>query len=310
MKVYKSFDKIPYIKNTILTVGTFDGVHLGHQFIINKLLNEGLKNNLRTVVLTIDPHPRLVIQPKDGKEVKLLTDIFERITLFERFGVENLVIIPFSYEFSRTSPEDFVRNYLNKIGFSKILIGHDHMFGRDRTGNFDLLKTLSNELDFEIERFEALTINNETISSTKIRDALSQGNIAKANSMLGYYYFVTGIVISGDKRGTTIGFPTANIEIPANKQIPANGVYLVKSNINHHTYYGMANIGFRPTFTNSQKLSLEVHFFDFEGDLYGEKLTLEFIAYLREEKKFKEVNDLIEQLKNDQKRSLELIKNF
>ncbi len=310
MKVYRSFDNVPYFKNTILTVGTFDGVHLGHQFIINKLLNDGIKNNLRTMILTIDPHPRLIIKPKDGKEIKLLTDINERITLFERFGVENLVIIPFDYNFSRTSPEDFVRNYLNKIGFSKILIGHDHMFGRDREGNEDLLKALSGELNFEIEKFDALTINNITISSTKIRNALSEGKLEDAKLMLGYNYFVRGKIIKGDNRGASLGFPTANFQISKNKQLPRNGVYLVKSIIDNNTVYGMANIGFKPTFKDDRKLTFEVHYLNFDGNLYNEVLVVEFLSYLREEKKFESINELVIQLENDKKKSLKMINSF
>jgi riboflavin kinase/FMN adenylyltransferase len=308
MKVYTSFDKIEYKENTILTVGTFDGVHKGHQMIINRLLQDADENGLRSVLVTIDPHPRIVLGKMDDNSKFLLTSMSERIELFERFGVDTLFIIPFTYEFSQLHPREFIRDYLvGKIGLKKMLIGHDHMFGKNREGNFELLTDLSKEFNFSIEKVNAFQYGELNISSTKIRDAINSHNIGLANEMLGYKYFVKGVVVEGDRRGRTLGFPTANIvSLDANKILPANGVYFVTFRMGKETYYGMANIGTRPTFTGNTDILLEVNIFDFDKDIYGASVSVEFNEFIRYEQKFSSVGELMEQIKLDKNKCLEL----
>lgn len=311
MKIFKTFDEIDYNKETILTVGTFDGVHIGHQFIIKKLIEIANTKNCRVLIITIDPHPQIVLKKPEQSPVKLLSIIDERLKLFERFGIENVLIIPFSYEFSRTSPEDFIRKYLNeKIGFSEILIGHDHMFGKDREGNVELLNELSKELNFEIQRIDALQLEEITVSSTKIRKALERNDIESANKMLGYHYFATGEVIKGQGRGRQLGYCTANVNISQHKQMPSNGVYLVKSMIDEIEVFGMANLGTRPTFTNDTVPTLEVNFFNFDKDIYNKVINVEFLQFLRMEQKFAGLDLFLEQLSKDKKNCEERIKNF
>jgi len=314
MNIYKSFDEIPYVKNTILTVGTFDGVHLGHRIIIEKLLSYSKNQNLRNLILTFDPHPQIVLKKKNKPELKLLSTIEERLELFERFGIENVLIIPFSKEFSKTSPEEFIVKYLNeKVGFSKILIGYDHLFGKNREGSIELLNKYCDELNFDIEKLSALRSENSNediiISSTKIRNALSEKNLSLANEYLGYNYFLKGKVTHGDKRGRTIGYPTANVSTQdPNKFIPAKGVYLVSTIIGDKKYFGMANLGNRPTFVDSKQTILEVNIFDFKEDIYDKIINVEFIEYIREERKFENREEIIRQLVLDEEKCRHMLK--
>ncbi len=312
MRIYKSFEEFNCNSSSILTVGTFDGVHLGHRIIIERLTELAKKNDLRSVIITFDPHPQSVLFNKHKDPIRLLTVVDERLKLFEYLGVNDVLIIPFSVEFSRIPPEVFIKEYLfNKVGMKKILIGYDHMFGKNRKGNVDLLKRLSNDLGFETEKIEPRKNNGVTISSTKIREAISRGRIEEANKMLGYYYYAKGTVVKGDKRGATLGYPTANVgDIPSVKLIPANGVYLVNSVIRGKKRYGMANIGTRPTFAGDSEPILEVHFFDFDGDIYGEILDVSFMAFLRFERKFSGAEALKKQLDEDKKECLKKIKRF
>lgn len=302
MNIYRTFNEIPYNPDTVLTVGTFDGVHLGHKLIIDKLLKISKIYNLRHVLITIDPHPQIVLQRPDKKPLSLLTTISERLRLFERFGIQNTLIIPFSKEFAQTSPDDFVRNYLIKIiGMKKMLIGYDHLFGKNREGNEELLKKLSEELSFDIEKLGPLQDKEVIISSTKIRDAICNKNIEFANEMLGYNYFVHGKILKGDGRGAKIGYPTANIYPDNNnKLLPSNGIYFVSAEINDKKYFGMAYIGTRPTFTQDTQPTLEVNFFDFEGNLYGTEIFVEFLNYIRDDKKFNNKDELIKEIQNDE----------
>lgn len=302
MNVYRSFDEVPYQKNTILTVGTFDGVHRGHQIIIKRLSDLAAQKDLRAMILTLDPHPQIVLSKSIEPNVKLLTDIDERLALFEEFNLPNVMVIPFDYEFSRTTPEDFLRKYIHeKIGVSDILIGYDHMFGKNREGDLNLLERLQNELDFNIERIEALGSNNVIISSTKIRQALQSRDLKTATEMLGYPYNVRGQVELGDQRGRKIGYPTANIRIPNKyKLVPKNGVYFVQVEMGEQSKFGMANIGTRPTFTNDNDATLEVNIFDFDRDIYNEYITVSFLNYIRDEQKFNGVDEIVNQLKRDE----------
>lgn len=312
MKIFRTIEEVENNSNTILTVGTFDGLHLGHQKLLEKLIYLAKKDGLRSMVITLDPHPQIVLK-KSGKEpIKLLTTINERLLLFEKFGLDSVNILPFTEEFSKLQPEDFVRDYLySKIGLKKLLIGYDHLFGKDRRGDAKLLDALSKELNFDVLTIEALQKEDVVVSSTKIRKALIEGKIELANSMLNYTYFVLGTVVKGDGRGRKIGFPTANI-IPENsyKLLPCRGVYLVSSIIEDKKYWGMANIGYRPTFTNSNELILEVHFFNFNQDIYYKKIKVEFYSFIREEKKFDSLENFLYQLKLDKQNCEEKLKMF
>ncbi len=313
IKVFRDIDNVEFNKNTILTVGTFDGIHIGHKEILDKLIYQAKEKNLRSCIITFHPHPQHIIRSNSKNNLKLITSIEERIYLFEKLGVDSILVIPFNKEFSQLSAKEFVIDILyKKLGFLEFLIGYDHSFGKNREGNYELLKQISKEYDFEVTQIGAKTTNeNEIISSTKIREALENRDIKLANKMLGWSYFITGIVREGHKRGRTIGFPTANV-IPeeVHKLIPRNGVYVVKSEIDGVEYFGMANLGTRPTFLENAQAQLEVHYFDLDMDLYGKELRVEFLSYLREEKKFDIIDKLVNQLKNDKQFSLNFLKDY
>lgn len=309
MKIYRNFDDVPFLKDTILTLGTFDGVHLGHQYIIKKLISFGNENKLRTFLLTIHPHPQIILKKHGRPPVNLLTSIEERLDLLDKFGVENVLVIPFSEEFSQVSAREFVEDYLvSKIGMKNILVGYDHLFGKDRIGNENLLKELSPIHDFSIQKLERISENDHVISSTAIRHALSESDVVAANELLGHHYGIRGFVIHGLKRGRTIGFPTANIEPDdVHKLLPPLGVYFVYSIIDGVKYYGMANLGYRPTVSDAHKLSIEANFFEFNHDIYDRFITLHFVKKIREEKKFNSIDDLKNQIANDKLTCYKLI---
>ncbi|ROL56883.1 bifunctional riboflavin kinase/FAD synthetase [Bacteroidetes/Chlorobi group bacterium MS-B_bin-24] len=312
MKIYRNFEEIQFNPNRIVTVGTFDGVHLGHQKILQRLNEIARSTNGTSLIITFEPHPQFVVKRADKEPLKLLTTIEERLFLFEKFGIGEVLIIPFTLEFAQTSAEEFIRFYLHqKIGFSWILVGHDHFFGRNREGNFDLLIKLSSELGFGVERIPAFILDEITISSTKIRNFLSQNQIELANKLLGYEYFIKGKVVAGDGRGSNMGFPTANINFnDGHKLVPSDGVYFVYSIIDGVKTFGMANLGFRPTFYTDKKRVLEVHFLDFNGNLYQKELIVHFLKYLRHEQKFNSVDDLLIQLNKDRENCINLIKFY
>jgi riboflavin kinase/FMN adenylyltransferase len=309
MNIFNSFDEIKFDINSIITLGTFDGVHRGHRVIINKLTELSDKSNLRPVLITIHPHPQIVLKKPGREPVKLLTTIEERIELFSKYGVNNVLIMPFSLQFSQTDARDFIIEYLYKqIGFKKILVGYDHLFGKNRSGDENLLQNLGEEFGFEVARINPYSDGDLVISSTKIRNALNEGNIETANEMLGYKYMVSGISIKGNQRGSSIGFATANIKIDDdNKLLPARGVYFVYSYISGIKYFGMANIGFRPTITEDKQLTLEVHYFGINREMYGETLTVNFLKFIRNEQKFESIDKLIVQLITDRDLCLNLI---
>ncbi|GAB1372573.1 bifunctional riboflavin kinase/FAD synthetase [Candidatus Kapaibacterium sp.] len=311
MNVYRSFEEIPYYSDTVLTVGTFDGIHRGHQYIISKLLELSNNHKLRNLILTIHPHPQIVLRKENKPNLKLLTSIEERLSLFERYGIENVLVIPFNYEFSQTPASTFINDYLfNKVGFKKILIGYDHLFGKDRDGNESLLFDLSSKLNFDIEKLHRIDLENNRISSTDIRNYIQDSKISYANMLLGHHYGLRGLVIHGHKRGRTIGFPTANL-LPddENKLVPSNGVYVVYFYHKNTKIFGMANIGFRPTVSDEKILSIEAHFFDFNEDIYDQNITIYFIEKIRDEKKFDSIQQLIEQLNHDRNLCKTLIIN-
>ena len=309
MKIFNSINDFSCSKKTILTLGTFDGVHVGHRKILEKVTQNTQTETTESLVLTFFPHPRMVLQGQT--EVKLLNTIGEKIDLLEKIGIQNLVIHPFDETFSQLTAEEFVRTVLvEQFHIQKIIIGHDHRFGRNRTANIDDLIAFGKQYDFEVEQISVQEIKEVSISSTKIRNALTEGNMALANEFLGYEYFLTGTVSKGKQLGRTIGFPTANLQIEENqKLIPQNGVYVVKSIINQKTIFGMMNIGFNPTVAG-EKLSVEVHYFDFDADLYDQEIRVSILDYLRPEQKFSSVPLLKEQLKKDKDAAWTYIKNL
>ena len=309
MKIHKSINKVLAPKKTIITIGTFDGVHLGHKSILEKIKNATLENIYESVVLTFFPHPRMVLQ--QDSSIKLLNTIDEKATLLEKFGIDNLIIHPFDEAFSNLSAEEFVKDILvDKLNIHKIIIGHDHRFGKNRSADINDLISFGKKYGFEVEQISAKEIDEIAISSTKIRKALLDGNIKLANEYLGYPYFISGKVVNGKKIGRTIGFPTANIQINESyKLLPKNGVYIVSSKIKDVLHFGMMNIGNNPTLGDNEQ-SIEIHFFDLKEDIYNENLQIAFLGNIREEHKFNSITELQTQLEKDKVFSLDFIKNL
>lgn len=299
MKVYHSIEEFNTLECAVVTTGTFDGVHVGHRKILQRLDEVAKANNGESVLLTFHPHPRTVLQP--DMELKLLTNLEEKISLLEEAGLDHLIIHPFTLEFSRTSSLEFVRNLIvNKIGAKHLVIGYDHHFGRNREGSFEHLKEFGPVYGFDVEEISAQDVDDVNVSSTKIRQALHDGDVETAHSFLTYPYHITGWVVKGDQIGNTIGFPTANLEInDVHKLIPSDGVYTVEVKRGNDTLLGMCNIGHRPTVHGTER-RIEVHLLDFEGDLYGEKLVVLFHHRIRSEKKFDSVEELKSQLQQDE----------
>ena len=307
LNIYNNLSNYKPTNKSVLTLGTFDGVHLGHLRLLKKIVDDSKKERLESIVLTFFPHPRMVLQ--NDSELKLLNTIEEKAELLENSGIDNLIVHPFDQEFSRLSAEEFVKEILvEKLNIKKIVIGYDHRFGRNRTATIEDLIEFGKTYDFEVEQISAEEINDVTISSTKIRNSLKNGDIKQANKFLGYNYTLSGIVVSGKKIGRTIGFPTANLKINEDyKLIPKDGVYIVSSVINNTTVYGMMNIGKNPTFSENEN-SLEVYFFNLNKDLYGLSLTISFIDRIRDEIKFKSIEELKNQIETDKKFSLSFLK--
>ena len=309
MKIYQSISDFFCNRKTIITIGTFDGVHLGHQKIVAQITKNAHVLNCESLVLTFFPHPRMVLQ--EGTEMKQLNTLNEKIALLDNLGIDNLVIHPFDKEFSRLTAEEFVKKVLVDVfKIKKIIIGHDHRFGRNRTATIDDLINFGETYGFEVEQISAKEINEVSISSTKIRNALLEGNIELATNYLGYDYSFTGIIIKGKQLGRTIGYPTANITIEEDyKLIPNNGVYIAKSILNGKTVFGMMNIGNRPT-VDGTKQTIEINFFDFKQDLYGQKITIFLLHRMRSEQKFESIDALKNQLGKDKKTALSFIENL
>lgn len=309
MKVYRNLDTIPAFKNAVVTIGTFDGVHLGHQQIIKQLLLESELINGESVLVTFHPHPRKIVQPE--KSLQQLTTMDERIELLKQFGINNLAIIPFTKEFSEFTAQQYIKEFLiEKFHPSTVIIGYDHKFGNKREGDFRLLEQNATELNYTVKEIDEELINNAIISSTKIREALLNGNIQFANSFLGYSYFFKGIVIEGNKLGRTIGYPTANLQMEdADKLVPGNGVYAVTAQLEGEARIlkGMMNIGTRPTVDGSNRM-IEVNLFDFDEEIYGRHLKVSLKHHLRSEVKFNGIEELKEQLHLDKQQSIELLK--
>lgn len=301
MNIFNNIEDFKRIHNAVTTVGFFDGVHLGHQKIINLLLKKAQDQETESVIVTFEPHPRLYFDPTASQNLKLITDIEEKINLFRNLGVHNLLIIPFDGRIANLSSEDFIENIIiEKIGTHTLLLGHDHRFGKNREGSFEYLK--QNQAKFGIQVFEIsrLDIDEAAVSSTRIRNFLNNGEVGSAATLLGRNYSITGTVIEGKKLGRNIGFPTANIHIGSPyKLLPKMGVYAVEVVIDEQEFGGMLNIGFNPTVNASNLKHIEVHIFDFKEDIYNKKITLRFLSRLRDEQKFNGIEALKTQLSQD-----------
>lgn len=307
MKIYKNIEDFQPVSNPVATIGTFDGVHLGHQMIFQQMIKEAKEMDGETIVFTFYPHPRLVIHP-DSRNLKFINTQQKKYELIGRSGIDHLVIIPFTREFSNLSSVEFVRRYLvEKAHVKKLIVGYDHHFGKDRLGSYNELRGLGKIYGFEVEEVKAEMVDGIAVSSTKIRNALIEGNVKLANTLLGYQYSITGRVVYGNRIGRTIGFPTANIELDDQyKLISAIGVYACRVDWRGKIYKGMGNIGFRPT-VQAGKLTIEVNIFDFDEEIYGEEITIFFIDRIRNEKKFENLSALRKQLIIDKARVMELL---
>jgi len=307
MAVYYDIDRLPEFKNAVITIGTFDGVHLGHKAILNEVVKHARNIGGESILLTFEPHPRKLLYP--DQPLKLLTPLSEKIELITAEGIQNIVVVPFTKEFSNLTAAEYIEQFLvEKFHPKDIVIGYDHRFGHDRTGNIDLLRSYAVKHNFEVFEISAQLIDEAAVSSTKIRQALIDGYVADAHHMLGRSYFLSGTVVAGAKLGRTINFPTANIH-PQDKEqlIPANGVYAITAAIDDATYKGMLNIGHRPTVSNDIALHIEAHLFDFNEDIYGRDITIAFIERLRDEVKFNSLDELKAQLAKDKENSIKVL---
>lgn len=309
MKIFHSIKDFSSPKKTILTLGTFDGVHIGHKKILEKVIQHTHGEEYESLVLTFFPHPRMILQERS--EIKLLNTISEKVDLLEQLGIQNLVIHPFDETFSRLTAEEFVKTVLvEQFKIHKIIIGYDHRFGRNRTADINNLIEFGEKYNFEVEQISAQEINDISVSSTKIRNAIQEGNMLLANKYLGYDYFLTGTVIKGKQLGRTIGFPTANLKIEEDyKLIPLKGVYIVMSPINGQKVYGMMNIGLNPT-VGGEHLSIEIHYLNFDTDLYDQKITVSILKRIRGEEKFDSLTLLKEQIEKDKTQTLSYIEQL
>ena len=309
MKQHTSADTFDGLKGTVVTIGTFDGVHLGHRKIIDRLLASAQSNDLESVVLTFFPHPRMVLQKDTG--IKLINSIDERIALLEASGLDHLIIHPFTKAFSRLTAEEFVKDILvDQLKARKVIIGYDHRFGRNRNANIEDLKAFGTQYDFEVEEISKQDVDDVAVSSTKIRKALNEGDLTKANEYLGYPFMLNGIVSRGKGLGKKFNYPTANLKIKETyKLIPAKGVYVARASINGKEVYGMMSIGTNPTVGGSD-LTIETFFFDFDADLYDQHLQIELLTRIRDEKKFNSVDELIAAMQADERFSRDFIQKI
>ena len=300
MRIFKGLEGVEKIKKPVITIGTFDGVHLGHQKIIENLVQKAKEVGGESVLMTFSPHPRMVLFP-DSHNLQLIQTEAEKMNKLGTTGIENCIVFPFTFEFSRLSAMEFVRDILvNTLNIDTIIIGYDHQFGRNREGNIHYLQEVSNIYDFHAVEIPAQEIDAVNVSSTKIRRAILEGEIELANQYLGNPYILSGEVIKGNQLGRTIGFPTANIQVEdTTKIIPGNGVYLVKIYHKNSLLIGVMNIGTRPTVSDKTENRIEIHIFDFNEDLYGQQLEVEVLKKVRDEKKFDSIEQLSQQIEQD-----------
>jgi len=309
MKIYHNIDEFQPVKNAVVTIGTFDGVHLGHRKIIARIKELAEECNGETVLLTFFPHPRMILHPED-ESLKLINTIHEKADLLEQLGIDHLIITPFSRDFSNQTPEDYIHDVLvNRIGTKKIVIGYDHRFGKDRMGSLADLQKLGPVYGFDVIEIPEQDINDVAVSSTLIRDALLNGAIELANTFLGYPFYITGKVGRGDKIGRTIGYPTANIVIEETyKLVPDDGIFSAKVIVKGEIYKGMAYIGTRPTIKGVTR-NIEVNIFDFDAEIYGEEVKMQFFNFVRGDIKFDNLDELIVQLGKDKDDVIALLGN-
>lgn len=300
MSVFYNISELSQVTNSIVTIGTFDGVHLGHQKIIKRLVELKQKQGGEIVLFTFDPHPRKILFPEQ-KDLKLITTTEEKCDILKQFGVDHVLVYPFTTEFSKMQAQDYISNIIVKgVKTKTLVIGYDHRFGSNREGSIDTLKQFAPIYHFDLEEIPAQEINQLNVSSTRIRKAIEDGDIQTANDFLGYTFFITGEVIKGKQLGRTIGYPTANIFIDnADKLIPKIGVYAVNVVLKGVTYKGMLNVGTNPTTDFDNKIKIEVNIFDFDADIYGDTLKVEFVKWIRNEEKFANLDELKQALAND-----------
>lgn len=307
MEVVRNINKIVKDPNSIVTVGVFDGVHIAHQEILRRMKEEKLKTGARTVLVTFDPHPQEVLHPNE--KFYILTTIDERIELLSDYDLDIIFVVNFTPEFSNITAEEFCKEImLGRIGLRKVIVGYNHAFGKNREGNPEKLKGFGEKYGFEVELIPQLLVENNPVSSSKIRAILNEGNVRLASKLLGRYYFINGVVVKGSGRGKELGIPTANIEpISLRKLMPKNGVYVVRVTIDRKHYFGLMNIGYRPTFELDSERVAEVNIFDFDEEIYFKHIKVEFIDRLRDEMKFPTPRELVEQIERDKKDAVKLI---
>lgn len=309
MKTHHKASSFKANRKTAVTIGTFDGVHLGHRKIIQRLTNIAVQKNLDSVLLTFFPHPRMVLQ--QSKDLKLINTIEEKKQLLQKTGLNHLIIEPFTLEFSRLTAHEYVKEFLiNHLNAAVVIVGYDHRFGRNRKANIENLKKFSKEYNFEVIEISKQDIDDVAISSTKIRNAIQSGEIDLANKYLTKPFLLSGNVVKGKQLGKSLGYPTANLHINEDyKVLPKEGVYVVKAKIDKKWYFGMMNIGHNPTVSESGQTTIETYFFDFEGDLYDKPLQIQMLKRIRDEKKFDTVESLISAMKSDEVFSRKFIEN-
>ena len=300
MRIFHHISEITSINNSIITIGTFDGVHLGHQKIIKRLVELKEKQGGETLLFTFAPHPRKVLFPEQ-KDLKLITTTEEKCELLKQFGIDNVLVFPFTKEFSQMNADNYISEIIAKgLKTKTLVIGYDHRFGSNREGNIDTLKQYSTQFNFDVEEISAQEINQLNVSSTRIRKAIEEGDIDVANEFLGYSFFVTGTVVKGKQLGRTIGYPTANIQVQdEDKLIPKIGVYAVNVEHNNKRYKGMLNVGVNPTTDTDNKIKIEVNIFDFDKEIYGDSIKVEVVKRIRNEEKFANLDELKQALAND-----------
>jgi riboflavin kinase/FMN adenylyltransferase len=307
MQIYSDLSEINKNNNTIITLGTFDGIHLGHKQIIEKVVNDSKKISGRHFLITFNPHPRKIVTPES--KIQLLNTIDEKIQILSQIGIENLLIVNFTKQFSLQSPEEFVDKYLvNGIGVKEVVIGYDHHFGKGRGGDIDILTKSGSENNFKVSAVPEFMIGEEVVSSTKIRNALHDGDVVKAAKMLGRYYSFEGEVIQGDNRGKELGFPTANLNLKDDdKLLPQIGIYAVECIVDEIKQYGLLSIGKRPTFHSSGDIVPEVYIFDFDEKIYGKEIKVNMVERIRGEEKFDSVDELVKQMNKDKEIGIEIL---
>jgi len=309
MQIFDDIARVRCEKNTVVTLGTFDGVHLGHKKIIDKVVEKAKFLKGRSFLITFYPHPRKVVSTQ---EIKILSDPAEKASLFEDLGIDNLLVIKFTEEFSQLTSEEFLNKYIiNGTGVSEFVIGYDHHFGKGRGGNEATLREIGKEFGFNVTAVDEVKIDDIIVSSSKVRKALETGDIERVNSFLGRYYSFSGTVVEGDKRGRTLGYPTANVKLnDADKMLPALGIYFVEFLRGADKHYGLLSIGKRPTFYNAGEVTAEVYLYDFNEEIYGEQVTVNIVEKLRDEEKFNSAEDLITQMNKDRQKGFALIESL